>query len=135
VNVIGAIKTTRTAAETETTGLVLQLYRAHFGQSPLRLEQDFAPCDIAAALTRDGKTVTVGVMNPTDAEINLRPLISGVMPTGAISRWHISGPSATAHNTPGKSREVDIRRTLGILPFAGLRVPPLGCAVFSLPLD
>jgi len=97
VNVIGAIKTTRTAAETETTGLVLQLYRAHFGQIPLRLEQDFAPCDIAAALTRDGRTVTIGVMNPTDAEINLRPLISGVVPTGAISRWHISGPSATAH--------------------------------------
>ena len=43
VNVIGAIKTTRTAAEMETTGLVLQLYRAHYGQIPLRLEQDFAP--------------------------------------------------------------------------------------------
>ena len=40
VNVIGAIKTTRTAAEMETTGLVLQLYRAHYGQVPLQIEQD-----------------------------------------------------------------------------------------------
>ena len=31
VNVIGAIKTTKTAAEMEPTGLVLQLYRQRFG--------------------------------------------------------------------------------------------------------
>ena len=31
VNVIGAIKTTATEAELETTGLVLELYRQHFG--------------------------------------------------------------------------------------------------------
>jgi alpha-L-arabinofuranosidase len=135
VNVIGAIKTTRTAAETEATGLVLQLYRAHYGQIPLRLEQDFAPCDIVAALTKDGKNVTVGVMNPTGAEINLRPLIGGVTPAGAITRWHLTGTSPTAHNTPGKAREVEILRTLGILPFAGLRVPAYSCAVFRIPLD
>jgi len=34
VNVIGAIKTTKTAAEMETTGLVLQMYRAHYNQNP-----------------------------------------------------------------------------------------------------
>jgi alpha-L-arabinofuranosidase len=55
VNVIGAIKTSRTAAEMETTGLVLQMYRAHYGQIPLRVDEDFGACDVAAALTADGK--------------------------------------------------------------------------------
>ncbi|HMP84806.1 MAG TPA: alpha-L-arabinofuranosidase C-terminal domain-containing protein, partial [Verrucomicrobiota bacterium] len=41
VNVIGAIKTSKTAAELETTGLVLQLYRQHFGQIPLTVAQEF----------------------------------------------------------------------------------------------
>ncbi len=37
VNVIGAIKTTKTAAAFDTTGLVLKLYRAHFGQVPVTI--------------------------------------------------------------------------------------------------
>ena len=36
VNVIGAIKTTKTAAEMEPTGLVLALYRKRFGATPVR---------------------------------------------------------------------------------------------------
>jgi alpha-N-arabinofuranosidase len=56
VNVIGAIKTTKTAAEMETTGLVLQMYRAHYGQIPLRVDQDFGVWVGAAAAhsTRKG---------------------------------------------------------------------------------
>ena len=43
VNVIGAIKTTKTAAEMETTGLVLQLYRAHYGKIPLEIRTRCLP--------------------------------------------------------------------------------------------
>ena len=38
VNVIGAIKTTATAAEMEATGLALALYRRHFGTLPVKVE-------------------------------------------------------------------------------------------------
>ena len=134
VNVIGAIKTTRTAAEMETTGLVLQLYRAHFGQIPLRLEQDFAPCDVAAALTKDGKTLTIAVMNPTDSEMEISPSLSGATLAGQATRWHITGPDPVAHNTPGKPRAVDIQRTDGLPTSSALRVPALSCALFALPL-
>lgn len=133
VNVIGAIKTTRTAAEMETTGLVLQLYRAHYGQIPLVIETDFTPCDVAAALTKDGKTLTIGVMNPTDAEIELQPSLSGAMPGGAATRWHITGPNPSAHNTPGKPRVVEIQRA-EVPSTSVLRVPALSCALFSVPL-
>ena len=40
VNVIGAIKTTKTNAEMETTGLVLQLYRERFGDVPVKVSGD-----------------------------------------------------------------------------------------------
>jgi alpha-L-arabinofuranosidase len=134
VNVIGAIKTTRTAAEMETTGLVLQLYRAHYGHIPLQLEQDFAPCDVAAALTQDGRTLTVGVVNPTDTEKELRLNLTGLTAAGTATRWHITGPSPTAHNTPGQPRMVDIQRAADVSVAAGLRVPPLSVALFAVPL-
>lgn len=134
VNVIGAIKTTRTAAEMESTGLVLQLYRAHFGQVPLVIEKDFSPCDVAAALSEDGKTLTVGIVNPTDSEVNLRLAMAGVTPSKAATAWQITGASAATHNTPGKPRALDIRRIDGISTTSGLRVPKLSCTVFSMPL-
>lgn len=134
VNVIGAMKTTHTAAEMETTGLVLQLYRAYYGQVPLQIEQDFKPCDVAAALAKDGKSLTVGVVNPTDAEVEFRTSLSGATPTGPVTRWHITGPSPSAHNAPGKPRVVDIQRTDGLAATSTLRVPPLSCALFSMPL-
>ncbi len=135
VNVIGAIKTSRTAAEMETTGLVLQMYRAHYGQIPLRLEPDFGPCDVAAALTKDGKTLTIGVMNPTDKEVELRPLFTGKLLSGSATRWHITGPTHTAHNTPGQPRAVDIQRLDGIDVSTGLRVPALSASLFTIPLQ
>jgi len=132
VNVIGAIKTTRTAAEMETTGLVLQLYRAKFGTIPLQIADDFGPLDVAAALSADGNTLTVGVVNPTDAEVEVRLTSAGLTPTGSAVRWHITGPDEFAHNTPGQPRAVDISRTDATA--SALMVPALSCAVFELPL-
>jgi len=133
VNVIGAIKTTKTAAEMETTGLVLQMYRAHYGQIPLKIDQDFGDYDVAAALTRDGKTLTIGVVNPTESEVEVNTSISGATPAGTATRWHIAGKDEFVHNTPGEPRVVDIQKTGG-LDSSSLRVPGLSAAVFSLPL-
>lgn len=133
VNVIGAIKTTRTAAEMETTGLVLQLYRDRYGQIPLTIDAAPAPYDVAAALTTDRRTLTVGVVNPTNEEIEVRLDLTGATLGGSGTRWHITGPDPLAHNAPGKPRVVDIHRTDGV---AGpvLRVPALSATLFSLPL-
>jgi alpha-N-arabinofuranosidase len=131
VNVIGAIKTTKTAAEMETTGLVLQMYRNHFGEIPLRLAQEFGANDIAAALTKDGRTLTIGVMNPANVELELKTTLSGAALAGAVTRWHISGPNAEAHNTPGQQRVVDLTQTDG-MPASSLRVPPLSSTVFRI---
>ncbi len=132
VNVIGAIKTTRTAAEMETTGLVLQLYRAKFGQNPLLVAQTFGPLDVAAALTKDGKTLTLSVVNPTVEEVSVNLSAAGITPAGPAVRWSIAGPNAEAHNAPGKPRVVDIQRSEAST--AALKVPALSATLFELPL-
>ncbi|HWA25007.1 MAG TPA: alpha-L-arabinofuranosidase C-terminal domain-containing protein [Lacunisphaera sp.] len=133
VNVIGAIKTTRTAAEMETTGLVLQLYREKFGEKPFVVSwNDGSPCEVAAALTKDGKTLTLSVVNPTVEEMNVNLTAAGLAPAGPAVRWSIAGSSAEAHNTPGKARVVDIQRTDASV--AALKVPPLSATLFEVPL-
>ena len=135
VNVIGAIKTSRVAAEMEATGLVLQLYRAQYGQIPVLLDPAAAPYDVAAALSADGKTLTISVVNPTAAELEVRLALTGASRNGSATRWHISGPDEFAHNTPGQPRVVDIKRTEGLNPGAPLHVPALSCSLFAFPLN
>jgi alpha-N-arabinofuranosidase len=135
VNVIGAIKTSRIAAEMETTGLVLQLYRARYGTTPLVLSQEFAPYDVAAALTADGRTLTLSVVNPTASPIELKLDFGATPAAGAATRWHITGANAEAHNTPGKPRVVDITETANVSTAAPLAVPALSCALFAIPIQ
>ena len=132
VNVIGAIKTTRTAAEMETTGLVLQLYREKFGVTPLLVDQQFAPLDVAAALSKDGRTLTLSVVNPTAAEVSVALSANGLALAGPAVRWSIGGPNAEAHNTPGQPRVVDIARSDATA--TALKVPALSTTLFELPL-
>ena len=134
VNVLGAIKTSRTAAEMEATGLVLQLYRARFGEIPLTLTRDVGPLDVAAALTGDGRALTLGIVNPTDAAVSL-PLRTDAGPvTGRATRWHIGGATPGTHNTPGQVRAVDIQCRDGIDAAEPLEIPAMSCAVFRVPL-
>jgi alpha-L-arabinofuranosidase len=118
----------------ETTGLVLSLYRARYGQKPLLLERDFAPYDIAAALTQDGKALTIGVVNPTKDEIELKLAPAGLTLAATGTRYHIGGTDERAHNAPGKPRAVDIQQTGNVSTATPLRVPALSNAVFVLPL-
>jgi len=134
VNVIGAIKTTKTMAEMETTGLVLQLYREHFGQIPLQLAGDFGQLDVAAALTADGRSLTVAVVNPTAVEVEL-PLNLGVrQAAGPATRWLVAAADERAHNTPGQPRQVDLVSADGFDSTRPLNVPALGVALFVIPL-
>lgn len=135
VNVIGAIKTTRTEAEMETTGLVLQLYRNHYGTTPLTIDGDFGDLDVVAALTEDGREMTVGVVNPTSEAATLHVSSPGLTPSGPATRRLIADPDPEAHNTPGKPRRIDIVETRVPHPAAGLQVPPLSCALFTLSLS
>ena len=88
VNVIGAIKTTKTDAEFESTGLVLKLYRERYGEIPVKVSGAPAPLDVTAALTRDMRSLTFAVMNPNNEPGQPRKIditTSPVCPDGGLT--------------------------------------------------
>jgi len=109
VNVIGAIKATRTHSSFATTGLVLKLYRQHFGTIPIAAEFDLKPLDIFVAWTADRKTLTVAIVNPSHLTMKMPVNISSVKFTGKGKKWIILGEDPMSYNEPGEKQEVIIQ--------------------------
>ena len=107
VNVIGCVKTTKTAAALETTGLVLKLYRQHFGTLPVGVKAD-SPLDVAAAWTADRKTLTVAIVNPTREKREVALEAAGARLSGTGRRWQIAHDDPLAYNDPGQAPKVAI---------------------------
>ena len=126
VNVIGCIKTTKTAASFATTGLVLKLYRHRFGVLPVAVEYN-PPFDTSAALSADGKTLTVAIVNPTMKQVDIPLKVEGVELTGAGTLWQIAGSDPMAYNTPGEKPKVVIEE----MPLSGVsdKLPVAACSV------
>jgi alpha-N-arabinofuranosidase len=133
VNVIGAIKTTPTAAELETTGLVLKLYRERFGVTPVDVGADLRPLDVSAALSADGRALTVAVVNPTEEKRRLRLQVAGGRAlSGSGQKWVITGKDRWAHNRPGAPRQVDIGAEAVTRGAETAEVAPLSVTLYSL---
>jgi alpha-N-arabinofuranosidase len=136
VNVIGAIKTTATAAELEPTGLVLALYRRHFGTLPVAARgEPGSALDVAAAWTADRTALTIGVVNPDPGAAQLRLELVGARPSGRVRRFVLSGSGPWSHNAPGRPRGVTVEETSPGGPPELLRVPPLSVSLFILEAD
>jgi alpha-N-arabinofuranosidase len=132
VNVIGAIKTSKTAAEFETTGLVLKLYRAKFGTIPVQVNGMAAPLDVAAAWSDDRRILAFSVVNPTHAEQTLAIRFAGSVIPSTSRLWRISGDKEKEYNEPGRPQTVTIRETPSA-PFSGaLSVPPMSISLYEL---
>lgn len=131
VNVIGAIKTTKTQAELETTGLVLKLYRERFGEIPVQLSSDVKPLDIAAALSSDRNLLTIAVINPTEQDWAISLGLEGGHITGRGQKWTLSGVSKWSHNAPGKPRQVDIVPSYLHEGIARLEISPLSVTLYE----
>ncbi|MBN2243659.1 MAG: alpha-N-arabinofuranosidase [Acidobacteria bacterium] len=134
VNVIGAIKTTKTAAEFEPTGLVLKLYRRRFGKIPVRVSGDLGSLDIAAAWTQDRNYLTVAVVNPASEPRSLVLETAGVKIGSKAGMWKISGKNRWAHNLPGRKRGVDIEAETLEIKDKRIEVSPLSVTLYSFPV-
>ncbi len=133
VNVIGAIKTSKTAAAFDTTGLVLKIYRRNFGSIPVAVAGVGEPVDVVAALSGDRKELTVAIVNPTAREYIARFKIEGASRgPGGGKTYTIASEDPMAHNEPGKEPEVVIRQGEGVLDALG--APPYSVSIFVLPL-
>ena len=110
VNVIGAIKTTKKEVQFETTGIILKLYREHFGQIPLKTEGYIGPLDISVATDSVKKLLTIAVIN-TDTishDFNIKYLEGKVK--GIDSCYEVANPDPMSYNEPGQERKVDINK-------------------------
>ncbi|MCF7730786.1 MAG: hypothetical protein K9N23_03825 [Akkermansiaceae bacterium] len=132
VNVIGAIKTSRRNAAFETTGLVLKLYRQHFGEIPAATITT-GTLDAQAAWTPDRKKLTLAIVNPTLAETTVPLTITGAKLKGSGSRWQLAGSDPQAYNDPDQAPKVVIEEAPFTGPLDRLTLPP--CSVTLLALD
>lgn len=131
VNVIGCVKTTKTAAALETTGLVLKLYRRHFGTVPVTATAE-GPLDVAAALADNGKTLTVAIVNPTLHPMELPLAVSGVALAGTGRQWQMAGDDPMAFNQPGETPRVTVEESAARMAEGKLSVRPCSVTLFAL---
>jgi alpha-N-arabinofuranosidase len=139
VNVIGAIKTSRTNAALETTGLVLKLYRHHLGTLPCRTES--SPTLDALATWNDARTeLRIAIVNATTSPAEVRLDLRGArLGDGPGRRWVIASDDPMAFNDPDGARPVELREEpfaskapLGSLP-GSLPVPACSVTLYALP--
>ncbi|MEK7994318.1 MAG: alpha-N-arabinofuranosidase, partial [Planctomycetota bacterium] len=129
------IKTSKTAAAFETTGLVLKLYRDNFGTIPAAVTGDApatAGLDVSAAWATDRKALTIAVVNPTQQGRELAIDLKGAQLDGTGQLWVIAHSDPMAYNEPGAEPNVVIEEK----PFAGpadkLNVPPLSVSLYKM---
>ncbi len=135
VNVIGCIKTTKTAAQFDATGLVLKLYRSRFGVTPVEVTGQPDPLDVAAAWTEDHKALTVAVLNPTETAFKVRVDYKGLDLSRKARLWRITGADRMAYNEPGKTPAVRITEKKLSRISSELEVPPMSVSLYELPVE
>jgi alpha-N-arabinofuranosidase len=135
VNVIGAIKTTKTESAFAATGLVLKLYRQHFGENPVVVKHHVQPLDIFAAWTRDKKALTLGIVNPTKQTMEMPLMLEGATPMGSGKKWIIQGKDPMLFNEPGQVPKVMIEEG-DIDQFSDqLEISPFSVTIFKFIVD
>jgi len=134
VNVIGALKTSKTAAAFETTGLALKMYRDRFGTIPVATETS-PLINAQAAWSADKKTLTVGIVNPSMQALEIPLDLKGAKLTGTGMRYQIAGPDPMAFNDPAAPTKVVIEEAAikGITD--KLSVAPCSATIFALSVE
>ncbi|NLN93677.1 MAG: cellulase family glycosylhydrolase [Candidatus Hydrogenedens sp.] len=136
VNVLGAIKTTRTGAFLESMGQVLVLYRKHFGTLPVAVEHGLPGVDLAAAWTADHSALTLAAVNPHDEPRSFQLKIDGLTVPESLHGWQIQNDNPYIRNeadAPENSaiqeiflQNVDKSLTLDPYSVTLLRIPKVG---------
>ena len=134
VNVIGCIKTSKTAASLATTGQVLKLYRNNYGSIPVAATSDANSIDVSAAWTKDRKALTLSIVNPTDTEKEITLDLKGAELAGTGKLGLIANSDPMAYNEPGKKPNVMIEEKELSNISNSLTVPPLSINLYTLPV-
>lgn len=132
VNVIGAVKTSKTAAEFDATGLALKLYRARFGTQPVEVSGAAEPLDVMACWREGREVLTLSVVNPTRKAQTLE-LDFGELRAPRTARLSLlAGDDPQAYNEPGVPPAVVIRE-VETAPFGrAVTVPPVSVSLYEI---
>jgi alpha-N-arabinofuranosidase len=133
VNVIGAIKTSKTAAVLDTTGVILALYRKHFGTVPVAVTGAPEPLDVMACWKDGTKSVlTLSIVNPTRTQLTLRLDPGKIKLPGKARLFLVGGLDPRACNVPGKPPAVSVHETADA-PFGkSVMVPPISVSLYEI---
>jgi alpha-N-arabinofuranosidase len=132
VNVIGAIKTSKTAAVLDSTGQALVMYRRHFGTIPVEITGAPEPLDVAVTWTPDRTTLTISVVNPTYETQRLAFRVVGARLASQGTAWVLTAEDDLAYNEPGKAPAVRFveKRVTGVQET--LEVAPASATIFRI---
>ncbi len=133
VNVIGAIKTSKTAAVLDTTGVILALYRKHFGTIPVAVTGTPEPLDVMACWLDETKGVlTLSIVNPTKRQMELRIDAGGLKLPKTARFFLVGGLDPRACNVPGQPMQVAVHETEAA-PFGRtVMVPPISVSLYRV---
>lgn len=134
VNVIGCIKTSRRNAAFETTGLVLKLYRQHFGDIPLQT-QISGMIDAQATLSNDGKKLIVSIVNPSLSQQQVAITVNGGKIKIDGKKWQIAGDDPKAFNDPDMPPRIVIEEQTAKISGNNLTVPPCSVNLFEFDIE
>ncbi len=135
VNVIGAIKTTKTDAWLEGTGLVLKLYRREFGTKPVELQGTPEPLDVAATLTDDEQFLTISVVNATHENQFLRLNTAADRIAKKGKSFLISGENDMVYNDEQNKNRISISESDVEILEKGLEIPKESAGIYKLKIS
>jgi len=147
-----SIEFNATEAALNTTGLLFQLYRDHFGTVPVEVDGNSPPpppkypvggdqprvnagsptwpLDVSAALTSDGKFLTLAVVNPTESAQMLDLKITGVDLRGKGRVWRLAGPGLEALTGLSRHEVQVVESPVGEVP-ATLQCAPISIDLYQ----
>jgi alpha-N-arabinofuranosidase len=149
------LSASRTDAVLNPIGLMFALYSQHFGRIPLAVSGNSPqpertgrvgaetpnvnagsptyPLDVAAALSEDGKTLTVSVVNPSESALKLQLDLHGVVVSGPGHVWRMAPPSVTSAIVVGREPQVRVEETAADASGA-LSIPAISVGVYAFPV-
>ncbi len=142
VNVIGCIKTSQTNAQFESTGLVLKLYRKEFGTTPvsaeIKSEQKYKAhaLDVSAALTADGKYLTVSLVNCAKEPVKAKLALNGLQIQNSATRFVIADKDndPMAFNDPDQPQRITLKESELNLTDETVVVAPMSVTLVKIPV-
>jgi alpha-L-arabinofuranosidase len=154
----GLVTIDRSTTSIVPVGRMFQMYRWHFGVTPVAVTgnspqhdvkglagvdkpkvpsgSDTYPLDVAAALTADGKALTVAIVNPSETEQQIDVSFKSVTLQGGGKLWRLAAPDAAppAQQQPGRPPAVDIAESAVSGTQGRLVVPKLSISLYEFPV-